>query len=618
MNTDRKLKYFTYCRKSSDSEDKQIASLPDQVLVLGNLRQKLGLTSVDVLSEAASAFKPGRSAFNDMLDRIEAGEGNAVIVWDPSRIARNSLDGGRFIWLMDQGKILELRTPSKVFYNTPDDKAMLSIDFTFAKKSSDDLSKNVLRGNAHKFFEKKEWGGVAKQGYLNFTDPFTKENKTITDPERFSIIKDGLHLLLAGKTPGEVFDWINNKRGYQTRQTLHHASGPMSRSCFYKIIKDPFYAGLMQRNIEGRLSEEMGVHEPMLTVEEFERLQVRLGRKGTPHYTAKEFPYKKVLRCGECGQSITCEEKWHIVCTNCKTKFTKTKSGTKCPHCLTLVERMDNPKLYCFVHYHCTKKKKHLQCSQGSINKKKLEKKISDEIARYEVPAEFSKWAIKYLGELNVHENQRDTQTKEAIHKRYTTVNQQIQSVVAIRISPAYNDYDEERKALYEQQEYELLEKRKAIKKELEEADKQQEKWIELAKDTFDFVSHARYWLEHGSVQEKTYVLSKLGSDLRILNKSLELNGAHAYFLVEKGKKEMVSVANRLEPKKYSELSAQMLDLEPVRAVWRKRRDSNPRSFRMTVFKTVALNHYATLPGSLGENQEAETILPSIRAKLST
>jgi hypothetical protein len=33
--------------------------------------------------------------------------------------------------------------------------------------------------------------------------------------------------------------------------------------------------------------------------------------------------------------------------------------------------------------------------------------------------------------------------------------------------------------------------------------------------------------------------------------------------------------------------------------IWRKGRDSNSRGFHLTVFKTVALDHSATLPGVL-------------------
>jgi len=178
------IKYFIYCRKSTDSEDRQIASLPAQRNVLTEYTKKANLEIADIYEESKSAFTPGRPKFNKIIERIENGEGNGVISWDASRIARNTKDGGNFIYLMDIEKIIELRTPSKIYFNTPEDKFALNIEFTVAKKSSDDLSKNVKRGNKHKFLVKKEWLGPAKPGYINYTDPITAEKRTISDKKR--------------------------------------------------------------------------------------------------------------------------------------------------------------------------------------------------------------------------------------------------------------------------------------------------------------------------------------------------------------------------------------------------------------------------------------------------
>ncbi len=576
-NKEKVVKYFIYCRKSSDSEDKKIASLPAQVRELKELAEKERLKIVGVYQESCSAFHPGRPLFNEMLARVRKGEANGIIVWAANRISRNSKDSGDFLYMMDLGEIAEVKAKGRTFYNTPEDKFSLNIDFTVAKKSSDDLSVVVMRGNREKFFERKEWGGVAKQGYLNFTDPLTKENKIMSDEVRFPLLKEAFSMMLNGKAPMETFNWLNETMGYRTRQILHHASGPMSRTSFYKLINDPFYAGLMQRRVDGDFCEETGVHEPMMSMEEFEMLQIRLGRKGRPHQSARQFPYKEVLHCGECGQSITCEEKWHIVCPLCKTKFAKSRKTNECPHCQLAIEEMSDPKLYCFVHYHCTRKKTELHCAQGSLNKRKLEEQMLAEIARYEIPIEFRDLAIKYLNELNDQENQQDIAIRKNIQKRLDLVNQQIKNVVAIRISPEYFTYDQEQKELYQLEEKRLLAERRVTEKKLADTDHLQENWIEQAKSTFDFVASARDLLENGTLADKTWVLSQLGSNLTIKDKRLELGGDKVYYLVEKGKKEALAAANEFEPRKYSELSAQMINLEPVLTAWRRERDSNPR-----------------------------------------
>ena len=81
-----------YCRKSTDSEDRQVASLPAQIKELTEIKDREKLNIVDVYQESHSAFHPGRPMFNEMLERIENGEADSVLAWATNRIARNSKD----------------------------------------------------------------------------------------------------------------------------------------------------------------------------------------------------------------------------------------------------------------------------------------------------------------------------------------------------------------------------------------------------------------------------------------------------------------------------------------------------------------------------------------------
>lgn len=105
------MKYFIYCRKSSESEDKQILSLPAQVRELKDFAFKNNFKVARVFLEEKSAHRIGRPIFNEMIERIEQGEANGLIVWDESRLARNSLDGGKIIYMMDLDQLVEIVKP---------------------------------------------------------------------------------------------------------------------------------------------------------------------------------------------------------------------------------------------------------------------------------------------------------------------------------------------------------------------------------------------------------------------------------------------------------------------------------------------------------------------------
>ena len=103
-------KFFIYCRKSTESEDRQILSLDAQLSELNAIARKNGISIVGTFTESKSAKEPGREIFNAMLRRIEKGEANGILTWKLDRLARNFDDGGKVIGLLQRGIIQEIRT----------------------------------------------------------------------------------------------------------------------------------------------------------------------------------------------------------------------------------------------------------------------------------------------------------------------------------------------------------------------------------------------------------------------------------------------------------------------------------------------------------------------------
>ena len=98
MNQTRK--FFIYTRKSTDTEDRQVRSIADQLAELRELAKKELLEIVDVFVEKQTAKIPGRPIFGEMIARIEKGEASGILAWHPDRLARNSVDGGKVIYLV--------------------------------------------------------------------------------------------------------------------------------------------------------------------------------------------------------------------------------------------------------------------------------------------------------------------------------------------------------------------------------------------------------------------------------------------------------------------------------------------------------------------------------------
>src|SRR5258706_16189971 len=101
-------KYFLYARKSTDDTQRQVRSIDDQIVELKALARKHDLDIVAVYIEKQTAKVPGRPFFDEMLDRIETGEAAGILAWHPDRLARNSLHGGRAIYLLDTAVLIDI------------------------------------------------------------------------------------------------------------------------------------------------------------------------------------------------------------------------------------------------------------------------------------------------------------------------------------------------------------------------------------------------------------------------------------------------------------------------------------------------------------------------------
>jgi len=279
-NAEIKLIYGNYCRKSTESEDRQMLSIDSQTNEMKDIAKRDGLEIIAVKTEARSAKAPGRSVFNEILDEVESGKIQGLIVWNPDRLSRNSVDTGRLIYLFDLGKLQEVVTPTQTFRNTPNDKFLLNLLCSQAKLDNDNKGINVKRGLKAKA-EKGIYPAPAPLGYLN--EKYAERgNKTIkVDLERFDLMRRMFDLMLIGNyTPMQILRIVNEEWKFKTPN-----GNKLGRSTIYNIFSRPFYYGLFEYPVGSNIWHK-GTHQPMITEEEYDKIQVILGRKGKPRQDA--------------------------------------------------------------------------------------------------------------------------------------------------------------------------------------------------------------------------------------------------------------------------------------------------------------------------------------------
>ena len=284
------MKYFLYARKSTDEDDKQLLSIEAQLEELREHAAREKLEVVREFIEKRTAKEPGRPVFNDMIRRVEKGEADALLAWHPDRLARNSVDGGRVIWLVDTGKLMALKFPSFWFENTPQGKFMLSIAFGQSKYYVDNLSENVQRGLRQKL-RIGVYPGRAPIGYAN--EP--RLRTIVIDEATAPLVKKLFETYASGETSYQAISDMANRMGLLTCR-----SHSIRKSWMRCLLSNPFYIGMMR--YKGELYE--GKHEPLVSRELFDRVQKMLHQRGRTQERPRDGDpcyFTGMIKCGSCG-----------------------------------------------------------------------------------------------------------------------------------------------------------------------------------------------------------------------------------------------------------------------------------------------------------------------------
>lgn len=496
------IKYAMYLRKSTDSEDRQIQSIEDQKRELDKLKIQFNIDVVKTYQESKSAKKPGREEFDKMISDIKKGEIQGILCWKINRLSRNPVDGGEIQWLLQQGILQSIMTPGRE-YRTEDNVMMMSVELGMANQFILDLSKDVKRGLYSK--AKKGWRpGLAPVGYLN--DKFQEKGnkKILTDEKKFPLVRKIWDLALTGNyTVPAIQEIANDKWGLRT--TFYKKEGKLSTSHVYRILTNNFYYGEFE--YAGKVYQ--GKHEAMITPEEYDRVQKILGKKGKPRPKHKKLPFNGVIRCGECGCSITADE---------KIKYVKTEKKTKS-----------------YMYHKCTKKKPGVKCNQKPISFPDLEKQIKIELDKITMPHSFFEFATNALNKENLRESKNRNIKIKNQQKAFSECCKKIDNLIKLYISPSNSDRSLLSDSEFKGQKSSLIKEKFSIQLELKRLSEGINDWLELAEKTFKFATYSKVWFERGDYEKKTRILNALGSNFTLKDGKLAITLTKPLKTIENG-----------------------------------------------------------------------------------
>jgi len=355
----------------------------------------------------------------------------------------------------------------------------------------------------------------------------------IIDKKRFPLLRKGFDLFLTGThSADQVRDIMNNEWGYTMRQRKKTGGTALTRSTWYRILARPFYAGI----IEYRGQEFQGKHKPMITIDEYNRVQELLGIQGNKRRPQKkDFTYTGLFTCGFCSCAITAEHKSKYI------KSTKEVKG--------------------YDYYHCTHKKRETGCKQGSVEEQKIVEEIHGILKKIEIHPRFLEWGLAYIDEQASKEQKIEKKVQESVEDKECKLKEQISGLTLMRA-----------KGLLDDEEY-ILEKEK-LKKEMTTLKKEsdtketQDDIIETWRDAVNFSATARTQFEEGTKRDRRLILKKLGSNQTIIDKKVHILLKKWYLPIYECAEVLNTEFARLEPMKFSSVEMKNEAFEMLRLTW--------------------------------------------------
>lgn len=321
-----------YLRLSRDDGDRvESDSISSQRVILSNFCAKHPeLTVIDeYVDDGYTGTNFQRPAFQRMLQDLESGKVNCIIVKDLSRFGRDYIGAGHY---------LEKEFPAKgIRFLSVNDQIdsikgaydmMLPLRNVFNAQYAKDISQKVKSSLKARQQEGLFIGAFASYGYQK--DP-SNHHHLIIDPEAAAVVHRIFDLYEQGNGKLRIAAILNGERipcpsEYKTLiGSKYHNSNRLPRTKYWtyttihRILQNQMYIGNMTQAhstrlvMHGKAIQQDAAnwivvphtHDPIITLEQWNRVQSLLAaRARTSNYQQNISPFAGFLKCGDCGRAM--------------------------------------------------------------------------------------------------------------------------------------------------------------------------------------------------------------------------------------------------------------------------------------------------------------------------
>jgi site-specific DNA recombinase len=452
---------FIYCRKSTDTADKQEQSLETQERICLETAKRFNLNVSEVILESKSAKDAGnRPKFDELISHIRNKEAGIIITWDIDRLARNLTEAGLLQSLYETGFIQKIITEHDI-YQSDRDFMNIGHEFVDASNYSRKLKSKVKDGTDTKL---KNGGipGSVKVGYC------TVDKKFKPDPDRSPFVKLAFVMYAEGNSLRDITDKLY-ELGFRSKHGIKVHSSSIA-----ELLKRIDYTGvfLYDKNLY------QGCYDAIISMELFDKVQKLIVKNNIPKSKKHWFLYRGFIKCSDCG------------CMHTAT----TKKGK-------------------YIYYYCTNSRRVCKQHEKYIDEEKMHTLYSNKLSELPIDVEtlnqsYDLYAKSYLERYKDVENQ-----KNLVRKQLGNVETRIKRVVDLYID------ENIQQDVYNQKYKELLLEKETLENSLKKLETQKpEQTLELVKKFKDYCCTLQNLYSEGDNEVKEEILKAVCWNFSINN----------------------------------------------------------------------------------------------------
>ncbi|MEK7082484.1 MAG: recombinase family protein, partial [Patescibacteria group bacterium] len=398
-----------------------------------------------------------------------------ILSWHPDRLARNSIDGGRIIYLVDTKKLTSLRFATFWFEPTAQGLFMLQVAFGQSKYYSDNLSDNIKRGIRQKL-RRGEWLNLAPFGYQN--NP--RIHNIEPHPTNAKIVRRAFE-----EYARSIHTYKSLAQFLADLGVVSKNRTPLAKFSIKRLLTHRAYIGFVKHGDEWF----DGKFEPILSPALFEAVQKVLKAKERPRQRKNkhDFPFTGLFRCAECDSMFSAQ-------------WATGKSGHR------------------YRYYRCSKKRG--RCSQSYIQEAELAGQIKARLQTISLPERYTDWM---LAEVNKWEREESAATGSEV--QHLSVQIKTSEARMEKLVNTYLDGDIP-KEIYLKQKDALMRASLLLKEKLKDFERGKKNWVEPLRQWILDTKQADILSQSENYPEiKSFVLN-IGTNPHIFAKSVSFGAS--------------------------------------------------------------------------------------------